>query len=227
MDRQYIDDHHVVARYLADRLDDREREAFETYFLEHPEVVQEMEAAARFKAGLMQLRDSGELEALLTPKPHSRQRRYLAIAALIAGLAVGIGYFLVQNAANPPMLAASLASLESPEGAFASASPYVILRTRGSSYDAEVELPEPGRAIELRVRPEFESQPALYRITFSRIAADDSIKLLAQVGGLKPADDGLVPVYLDATRIEPGLYQLLITSEAGEQSIFVIKMRRP
>ena len=47
MDRKFIDDHHIVARYLADQLPDTLREEFEAYYLEHPEVVQELEATAR------------------------------------------------------------------------------------------------------------------------------------------------------------------------------------
>ena len=81
MDRQYIDDHHIVARYLADRLPEPEREAFETYYLEHPEIVREIEAAARFKSGLAQLRDSGELAVLLKPAPWYARWQYLALAA--------------------------------------------------------------------------------------------------------------------------------------------------
>ena len=75
MDRKYIDDHHVVARYLADHLTDDERQAFEAYYLEHPEAVKEMEAVARFKAGLHHLQQSGELDRLVkaparTPRWH-------------------------------------------------------------------------------------------------------------------------------------------------------------
>ena len=76
MDRRYIDQQHVVARYLADRVTDNERSEFEAYYLVHPEIVQEMEAAARFKVGLMQLRDSGELPKLLRSKPRYLQWQF-------------------------------------------------------------------------------------------------------------------------------------------------------
>src|ERR1043165_5298786 len=94
MDRRYIDDHHVVARYLADRLTDEEREAFEAYFPEHPDVVQELEAAARFKVGLMQLRDTGELTQLLQPAPRRQTWQYLAAAAAVAALVIGAFFFV-------------------------------------------------------------------------------------------------------------------------------------
>jgi len=228
MDRQYIDDHHVVARYLADQLDERERAAFEAHMDEHPEIVKELEAAARFKVGLMQMHDSGELATLLQPPPAQRERRYLAVAALLAVL-IG-GYFLFHQAA-PQMLAASLENLQGSTGPFASANTHLILRTRGSVYDAEVELPEPGRAIELRVRPELEPPPARYRITFSRLASDDSLELLGQIDAVEPVADGFVPIYLDPTQLTPGLYQLSIGSDVGvnaaeQPTTFVIKLRR-
>lgn len=51
MDCKYIEDHHIVARYLADRLSDAERQSFEAYYLANPDVVQDMQAVARLKVG--------------------------------------------------------------------------------------------------------------------------------------------------------------------------------
>ena len=95
MDRRYIDDQHVVARYLANRLTDEEREAFEAYYLEHPDMGQEMEAAIRFKVGLMRLRETGELAPLVQRgaypicdtwprQPRSRRSRWVRFCSSIA-----------------------------------------------------------------------------------------------------------------------------------------------
>src|SRR5690242_9172553 len=111
MDRRYIDDHHIVARYLADTLPDAEREAFEAYYLEHPEIVREMEAAARFKVGLMQLRDSGELASLLQPQPWYRRTSYLAVAASLAIAALGALLFYARSPSLQPLLVATASSL--------------------------------------------------------------------------------------------------------------------
>ena len=46
MNLKHIYDNHVIERYLADQLDDAEREAFEAYYLQHPEVVSDMESVA-------------------------------------------------------------------------------------------------------------------------------------------------------------------------------------
>src|SRR5688572_21034668 len=104
MDRRYIDDHHVVARYLADRVTEEERSAFEAYYLEHPEVVQELEAAARFKTGLMRLRETGELDDLMQAKAGGFRWPYLAAAAAIAFLVLGAFFALTRPPETQPLL---------------------------------------------------------------------------------------------------------------------------
>ncbi len=192
MDRQYIDDHHVVARYLADRLTDGEREAFEAYYLEHPDVVQEMEAAARFKVGLMKLRDLGELNRLVQQEKRP-QWHYLAAAAAIAALAVGVFLVIDRTPATHPILAASIDALHGTDGGPPTLTrEYAILRTRGSAVDAEIQLPTFGAALELRVLPEFSARPERYRVRLFRMSADDSLQSVAELGGLAPEPDNFV-----------------------------------
>lgn len=216
MDRQYIDDHHIVARYLANRLPDPEREAFEAYYLEHPEMLREIEAAARFKSGLAQLRDSGELEALLKPTPWYARWRYLAIAAA-AIFVIGVAFYI----RTPTPIAANLAALGGPSTV---ASSHAVLRRRGSSFDAEITLPETGEAIELRVLPEFAGDNSRYRISIARVNADDEREQVAQIDHLSTADDGMVPVYLDTTRIAPGDYEVTIADDTDQTSQFLIRV---
>jgi hypothetical protein len=230
MDRRYIDDNHVVARYLADRLTDEEREAFEAYFLEHPDVVQELEAAARFKVGLMQLRDSGELTQLLQPPPRRQTWPFLAAAAAVAALVIG-AFFFVRAPDTQPLLAASIGALHRTNGAApVIASAHAILRTRGSSVDAEIPLPPAGQAIELRVLPEFTATH--YRVRLFRMSADDSMQSVAELGGLEPSEDTFVTVFVDPVRLQPGQYRLAIvgdpdTDARDKESAFMLRMVRP
>jgi hypothetical protein len=232
MDRKYIDDHHIVARYLAEQLPDAEREAFEAYYVEHPDVVQDMEAAARLKVGLAQLRDAGKLDTLLKPRSWYRDQRFLAAAA-VAAVAVGVGLVVMRSPSMQPLLVASSGVLHDWRGArLPLASTHTVLRTRSISYDAEIELPPSAQAVELRVLPEYETQPPRYRIALQAIADDDSLRPVAEIGGLTPGDDGFVPVFLNATRIAPGRYQLTLTGDAGtsaasEESSFLIRFRAP
>jgi hypothetical protein len=52
MDRKYIENEHVVDRYLAGELTVREARDFEQYCLEHPEALREMPIPVRLKARL-------------------------------------------------------------------------------------------------------------------------------------------------------------------------------
>ena len=220
MDRQYIDDHHVVARYLADQLADPEREAFEAYYLEHPEMLREIEAVSRFKSGLAQLRDSGELEALLKPTPWYARWRYLAIAAA-AILVIGVAFYL--RTPTPPLMATNLAALDGPATV---ASSHALLRRRGSSFDAEINLPEAGAAIELRVLPEFSGADSRYRVSLARIDADERREQLEQIEHLSAGDDGMVAIYLNASRIAAGDYEVKITDDTDAASRFLIRVWR-
>lgn len=222
MDRQYIDDHHIVARYLADQLPEPEREAFEAYYLEHPDMVREIEATARFKVGLAQLRDSGELAALLKPTPWYARRLYLAVAAA-AIVIIGMVFYI--RTATPPLMAANVAALAGPSTI---ASSHIVLRRRGSPLDAEVTLPRGGEAIELRVLPEFVATDARYRVSLARIDAD-SREQISAIDHLPAGDDGMVTIYLNAPRIAPGDYEVTIASDqataADQTSRFHIRVR--
>jgi hypothetical protein len=207
MDRHYIDDHHIVARYLADQLTDAERQEFEDYYLEHPEMLREIEATARFKAGLAQLEASGNLAALMKPTPWYAQWRSLAVAAVVF-IVIALAFYFRTPA--PPLMAANLAELGGPSSI---ASSYSLLRRRGNAFDAEVTLPKVGEAIALRVLPEFGAPDSRYRIALTRIDADDKKDRLAEVDHLSADDDGMVTIYLNAPRIAPGDYEVTIAND--------------
>jgi hypothetical protein len=219
MDRHYIDDHHIVARYLADQLTDAEREQFEDYYLEHPEMLREIEATARFKAGLAQLQASGDLAALMKPAPWYAQWRYLAVAAMVF-IVIAIAFYFRTPA--PPLMAANLAELGGPSSI---ASSYSLLRRRGSAFDAEVTLPKVGEAIALRVLPEFGAPDSRYRIALTRIDADDKKDRLAEVDHLSADDDGMVTLYLNAPRIAPGDYEVTIANDSPSSQVSRFLMR--
>jgi ferric-dicitrate binding protein FerR (iron transport regulator) len=83
-DQKYLDDHDIIERYLADQLPEAEREGFEAYFLQHPEVVQQMDRTAKLKSALMDLDAAGRLQPLLVAKA---SRRWLIALAALGGMA--------------------------------------------------------------------------------------------------------------------------------------------
>jgi ferric-dicitrate binding protein FerR (iron transport regulator) len=86
-DQKYLDDHDIIERYLADQLPEAEREGFEAYFLQHPEVVQQMDRTAKLKSALMDLHAAGRLQPLLASQPARRWLIALAALGAIAALA--------------------------------------------------------------------------------------------------------------------------------------------
>jgi hypothetical protein len=220
MDRQYIDNHHVIARYLADRLSDAEREEFEAYYLEHPEVVKEMETVARFKAGLIDLQRSGELDQLVAGRPRTDGQRYLVAAAAIAAVAIGVTFFATRDAQLPSLLAGSPSLLTAGgERAPTIGAVQRVFRTRSTGADAEIQLPAERQAIALEVLPESEGKRFGASIATAR-------RVLATTSGLPTNADGLVPMYLDSSQLEPGSYELTLTNEAtNEASVFTLRLR--
>lgn len=202
------DDPGLASRYLAGQLSSAELQAYEQHLLENPDAVRELEATARMKVGLANLRDTGQLDKLLRPRTPMRLR-WPALAAA-AALVLVIGLWRGGDAPRETTLVATATELVDRTGRpLAPGSSYALLRTRSSSYDAEIQLPPDPHAIELRVRPE---TPALvYSVALSRIHPDASVVQIGTVSELKAEADGFVRLYVDSSRLEAGPYLLVIT----------------
>jgi hypothetical protein len=217
INRQYIDDHNLVARYLANQLPDTERAAFEAYFLEHPEVLAELNRVA-------------QLTAAVAGKPAANRVPWFATAAAaLLALTVVTGIWLNRDNSQA-VVAASVDGLTS---RFAATLPLAqsirIERTRSSSYDAEFTLPANAAAVELRVKPEKVAVPARYRVAFVPVTDNKSTPPpLVVLSALEPAQDGLVSVYLNTAKLQPAVYELRISVDddaaTDPPSLFLIEV---
>jgi hypothetical protein len=155
--------------------------------------------------------------------------QYLAVAAALVALAIG-GLLIARAPETNPLLAADIGAWQRTKGAEpVIASTHAILRTRGSAVDAEIPLPPAGQAIELRVLPEFTARPH-YRVRLFRMTADDSLRPVAEVGGLTTDDDGFLTVFVDAARLQPGPYRLTVvgdidTDAVDKENAFILRLR--
>jgi hypothetical protein len=211
-----LHDFETANRYLAGRLNDDECAEFEKRLTQEPELVRELEAVARFKVGLQVLHERGELEAA-TRAPHWSYR-WLAVAAAIAVLAIGVMTF--RSFVTPgerSMLAAVPAALTDRQGnVLPSAGTFTLLRKRQPTVDAQIELPPPGRAIEMRVLPESASRANGYRVSLWQQSAAADPRKLGSVTHVTPATDGFLAVFMDTTDLAPGEYLLVVSPAAGE-----------
>jgi hypothetical protein len=226
---KFTDDPTIASRYLADQLSASERDAFEALLLRNPDMARELEATARMKVGLARLRDSGELDKLVRERPFFERPGFLAIAASIGVLAVGLMFVRWQSATEPSVLASSAAAFDK---VLAVSSTPPMLRVRNTEkYDAEIELPVERQALKLRLLPAAPAGAANYSVSLARLKDDGSTETVAAVKDLRPAEDGFISVFADSASLQPGRYQLTVTGENSEAPVygetFVIRVRPP
>jgi hypothetical protein len=218
MNRQTIDDQHVVARYLADQLSDADREAFETYCAQNPEMYRELEAAARFKVGLLRLQETGRISPMLVEKEEPSVgfsfRKVAALGGVILGAAVFSGAFV---ATQGPMMASTLAEVS---GSFRGELPIVaqveFMRMRESSeVDQRITSPAARGAIEIRVLPDEEGATS-YLATLSIDVAGGS-RVVATETGLKADEQQYVTMYVRSEELRPGMYSLMVVPEERQE----------
>lgn len=215
------DDASIANRYLAGQLSAAEEEAYEQYFVRNPDAVQELEATARMKVGLANLRDTGQLDVLLRASAAPALDRRKAMLALVASLAfvvIGVGVWRGLSVSDSATLMATAEELVDRSGRpLTVGASYALLRTRATSYDAVVKLPAEPRAIEMRVRPE--SIAPRYTVALSRIRPDGSVTQIAMLSDLESQTDGFVRLYVDSSRLEAGPYLLVISPTQDETAM--------
>jgi hypothetical protein len=220
----------IVNRYLADQLGENERSAFEAQLVSDPDLLREVEATARLKAGLQKLRDTGQLDALVAER--SRTPLFFAAAAAVAVLVLGITLMRWNTDGGAPMLAASLSSLVDPSGhPLPIGNTYAVYRTRASAYDAEITLPASQQAIELRVQPSSVDLKNSYRASLSLVRENGGSEPTASIADLAPASDKFITLFVDSAQLIPGEYRLVVSREedgrSAEGESFSIRVKSP
>jgi hypothetical protein len=215
----HIHESELASRYLAGTLSDAERAAYEPKVAEDEGTVRELEATARLKVGLARLRESGELGELLRPTPWAQFRPALALAAAVALVAIGIVLVRLSGTGNtaPPLLAASVTSLVDRQGSVLPVTrTLAVFRKRMQGADATLEAASAPQAIELRVLPETTVASEDYRVTLTRVIDARASESMASIAALRPAADGFLDVFIDASRLTAGSYQLDVLGTASD-----------
>jgi hypothetical protein len=220
MAMSHIHESEFANRYLAGTLSDAERALYEPDIAQNEDTLRELEATARLKVGLARLRETGELDELLQPAPWARLRPALAVAAAFVVLAVGVVLFqLGGSRSSAPLLAASASLLVDPQGSVLPVTrTFALFRKRVQGADATLEAAAAPQAVELRVLPVTTVAAGDYRVTLSRVGDDRGAAAVASVAGLRPAADGFLDLYLDASRLPAGSYQLDVLGTVADGS---------
>lgn len=230
MDRQRIEDEHIVARYLAGQLSEEQAAEFEAHYAQDPDAVREIERVLRLKEGLAVLKERGELDALLRERPRSYWQPALGLAASLLVIVVGVWLWMGRTVESSP-IAATLAGLTSNQGTLLhTASSHVLVKMRGPSGLLDIQLPRERSAIELRIIPSTRPSNGEFDVALGKV--DEPSKRVDIVGRTQAhasAEDGVVVAYLDSAQLTPGRVMVQL-SPAGSgpgniDSVFFIDLR--
>lgn len=210
-----ITDMEVLNDYIADRLPQGERDAFESRLVSDATLVQELEESLRLREGLEILR---ERDRLAPPRP-VRRRRAVAIALTSAAAAVFAGVVLYVGLPKgdraPAVLAGSIAGFGLDRGGSNHvAGPYSFASMRDASTTPRIELPPDG-LMEFRILPSAVDAGRRYRVSLDAVRGGERYLEIGSADHLSVDDDGFVAFYADASKLAPGEYSLSVKPEFG------------
>lgn len=213
----------LANRYLANQLSDQERHDYEILMLSSPEVIAELEATARLKVGLAKLQDTGELDSLLKQRRRSISAFLMPVAAALAAVTIGVTLWrspVVHTEKASSLLFASHTSLMEKAG-----HPLPITITaafyakRAEVAVQQIKKPPSAAEVVLRVLPTVFNKTHSYRLRLSRLG-QTAFEDVAQIDNLTPTpDDGFIECYVDAARLIPGRYEMIVTDQARSQGM--------
>jgi hypothetical protein len=217
IDRATLLERHFPERYVAGQLSPEETTEFEEYLLENPEVIDQVEIARQLKLGLRTLSEEGKLAEVIAPR--TAPRRWL-MAASIAALALMLGLSTWFLRTGPTLLAASLEGLGESRPI---AGEYMLGRIRGVSQQT-IPLAAQPAAVALR----FEAPQAGADSSFTAELKRGG-NVVASVNELRPGADGLITIYLEASRLEPGDYVVQVHGNQADAatSEFPLRLEPP
>jgi len=185
----------TIDRYLANRLNDAEREVVETRIVGDPDFRHEVELTQALRDGLRELQKQGEVAPLLQPRTWMWRRSPFAIAASVLALAIGVGALLYfeRTGGKPDELVVASLHFEHTRGS--DSGPDVIWRGAQSP-----------TLLEMRFDVGLEPAPN-YSVRIERVGsgADTTVFTAASVGiGM----DGQLALSINSAALEPGDYRI-------------------
>jgi hypothetical protein len=190
--------------YLAGRMPDNECRTFEDRLQRDPTLARELDLSLRLSAGLGSLGAKDRRSASGSSKTPSWTKRFAAAAATLACIALLLW-------ARPRTISAILTSTPESSASNHAARPiaahFSFIATRGLSVP-DLALP-PNGLIEIRSAPSRRGPSLRYAVTLvAREPSGD--RTLAVLHDLSADADGYVRCYVEAQRLQPGPYELLI-----------------
>jgi hypothetical protein len=217
MDPAQILSQRMVDRYCAGQLSPEETAGFEAYLLDHPELLDDIEATRRLKLGLGSLRAQGELAGLVEGSAGTPRTRLLAIAASVV-VALAIAWFYSQRPpAAPAVLAATLDGFRAELHAPDAIGEVLLVRSRSGERVA-LDIPPAPHVYRIRLVVDSPAADSRFDVELRRESpAGGSPVLVERAVDVRPEPDGLLSVYLDPRAAGAGSYLLRVLGHGAAQ----------
>jgi hypothetical protein len=217
----------LLQNYLAGRLSDPDRRAFEEQLLKDAGLVRRLEESLRLREGLEVL---SEQKLLGEPLPARRRPLILwfalASAATVAAIAIYLG--LQSFSRSPQLIAASVTALHTRSSVpLRVVQHYSFVALREAESTPDLPLPASG-ALELRALAPIADAGRKFRVTLEEIRNQKP----SQIGfadHLAPDADGFVAIFTDASSLQPGNFVLSVAADtdvAATTERFAFRLKR-
>lgn len=208
MDRQYIQDHRVIERYLSGQLSAAEEQALEEAYLADPDLLAELETTERLRAGIKDLGARGELgrvrgaprwlRALASPQYAAAASVLLAVALALSGTLYRDNVELRQQQVMTTATAMSMIPLENVRGAAA----------------IEITAPAENEMAGLLVDAGADGYDS-YRVVILR-RGEAAPEEIASAAGLSPDFQSQLAVAVPGRLLTPGLYEIEVEGRMSD-----------
>jgi len=190
-----------IDRYLANRLNDAERELVETRIVSDPPFRHEVELTEALRDGLQELQKQGKVAPLLKTRTWMWRRSPFAIAASVMALALGIAALLLYQRLEPKRHELAVAPGELVVATLR------FERTRGGEVaDVTWQRTAAPALLEMQFDVGLEAAPG-YSVLLERIGAGVDTPVL-KTNAVWINTDGIVSLSIDSALLEPGDYRI-------------------
>ena len=199
-------------RYVAGTLTAEEVSRFEAAMIDRPELAADVGVRQRIRAGLSLLEQRGQLAPLLAAAPAAPRRLWRFAALIVAVVGSWIG---LQRFADGP---GALLTAAQARGATVSGT-YTLALTRTRSDPTPIVTPGGGP------RPCAVAGESRHRIRCGAAASFAGSRERVSEDIHTTVDGGFVNVYLDPSKLAPGVLELQLTAADGSQRRFPFDLR--
>jgi len=192
----------IIDRYLADRLNEAERDMVETRIVHDADFRNEIELTKALRDGLRQLQAQGEVETLLKSRAPIWKHAPMAIAAATLVCAIGVATFLVYRPVDDGRQALATETLR-------------FMKTRSGDARPDVVWQQSSQPTRIDLRFDVGLEPAAeYQVVIDRVSDGATAPAHEVLAGR--TDEGEVSIVVDSALLVPGDYRIRLVPQSPD-----------